>query len=286
MSWITSPRTSAEELGFLAEKNSSTGYEPNDHFITEAYVEYTQESISEQRFPEDLDNDDTVIGQTLCNAYRRRVDLSEGEGLSSGLSSPSMSHDRTGKPVVGRDKSTESGYEIQRQNSENEQIRTLLTDKGSKSSLIVKRRLENTNSRPIMTEEENKNWMKRSSRRKKKFIVLNKETNDVDEINNFFMHSYWSKTGSFVKLMRKVSMKGKNWGDLKAQHSTQLREEDWSKIKILSWNLLARNRNCKMKLIVWMIQEIFKMLNQYAVDNPTLPVNQYLSHLIQFLVEC
>ena len=31
---------------------------------------------------------------------------------------------------------------------------------------------------------------------------------------------------------------------------TLLREEDQSKIKILSWNLLARYRNCKMKLIV------------------------------------
>ena len=28
------------------------------------------------------------------------------------------------------------------------------------------------------------------------------------------------------------------------------------------------------------------MLNQYAVDIPTLPVNPCLSHLIQFLVEC
>ena len=37
-----------------------------------------------------------------------------------------MSHDRTGQHVVDRDKSHESGYEIQRQNSENEQIRTLL----------------------------------------------------------------------------------------------------------------------------------------------------------------
>ena len=35
MSWITSPRTSAEERGTFAEKNSSTGYQPNDHFITE-----------------------------------------------------------------------------------------------------------------------------------------------------------------------------------------------------------------------------------------------------------
>ena len=37
-----------------------------------------------------------------------------------------MRHGRTGQPVVDRDKSHESGYEVQRQNSENEQIRTLL----------------------------------------------------------------------------------------------------------------------------------------------------------------
>ena len=28
------------------------------------------------------------------------------------------------------------------------------------------------------------------------------------------------------------------------------------------------------------------MLNQYAVDNPTFPVDQCHSHLIQFLEEC
>ena len=55
-----------------------TGYEPNDHFITEAYVEYTQESSSEQRFPEDFDYDDITIGQTLLNACPRRADHSEG----------------------------------------------------------------------------------------------------------------------------------------------------------------------------------------------------------------
>ena len=35
-----------------------------------------------------------------------------------------------------------------------------------------------------------------------------------------------------------------------------------------------------------MIQEIFKMPNQDAVDIPTLPVSLCLSHLIRFLVEC
>ena len=41
-----------------------------------------------------------------------------------------------------------------------------------------------------------------------------------------------------------------------------------------------------MKSIVWKIQEFLKMLNQYAVDIPTLAVNLCLSHLIQFLEEC
>ena len=79
-----------------------------------------------QRFPEDVDCDDAAIGQMLFNAYRGQVDHSEREGLSSCLSSSSMSHDRTGQHVVNSDKSHEQGHEIQRKNSESEQIRTLL----------------------------------------------------------------------------------------------------------------------------------------------------------------
>ena len=90
--------------------------------------------------------------------------------------------------------------------------------------------------------------MKVSSLKEEKFVVLIKETNDFDEINNFFMSNYWSKTGIFVKLMRKVSMKWTIWSDFKAQHSTQLRGENWSKIEILLWNLLARYRNCKNEI--------------------------------------
>ena len=53
------------------------------------------------------------------------VDHSEGEGLSFCLSSSSVNHDRTEKPVVCHDASHETGHEIQRQNFESEQIRTL-----------------------------------------------------------------------------------------------------------------------------------------------------------------
>ena len=80
-----------------------------------------------------MDYDDAAIGQMLFNAYRGQVDHSEREGLSSGLSSSSMSQDRTGQPVVNNDQGHDrtgqpvvEGHEIQRQNYEKEQIRTLL----------------------------------------------------------------------------------------------------------------------------------------------------------------
>ena len=55
-----------------------------------------------------------------------------------------------------------------------------------------------------------KSWMKLSSLNEEKFIVLLQETNNVDEINRFFMNNYWNKIGTFVKLMR-----WKNWSDFK-----------------------------------------------------------------------
>ena len=58
-------------------------------------------------------------------------------------------------------------------------------------------------------------------------------------------------------------------------HTKQFRGENWSKIEILSLNSQARFRNYRMILIVKMIREMFKMLNQYAVDSPTLLVNQF-----------
>ena len=80
-----------------------------------------EQRFLEQRFSEDVDYDDAAIGQMLFNAYRGQVDHSEREGLSSGLSTSSMSQDRTGQPVVNNDKSHDrtgqrvvEGHEIQR----------------------------------------------------------------------------------------------------------------------------------------------------------------------------
>ena len=57
-----------------------------------------------------------------------------------------------------------------------------------------------------MTEEVYRSWVKLLNLSRKNFIAL-KQKNFNDEINNFFMNSYYSKIRNYVKLMRKVSMK-------------------------------------------------------------------------------
>ena len=73
----------------------------------------------EQRSPNDFDYDDVTIGKAPTDACRRRADHSQEEGLSSCLSS-SVSHDRTGRPVVAPFDSQVSSAQ------ESEQIRILL----------------------------------------------------------------------------------------------------------------------------------------------------------------
>ena len=108
--WTNSLCTPAnEDLGTLAEYDPLTSYEPNDYHITEATEPYTQESSVGNGSPNDFEYDDVTIGKALSSplltqeredaASRRRADHSEEEGLSSSLSS-SVSHDRTGRPVV------------------------------------------------------------------------------------------------------------------------------------------------------------------------------------------
>ena len=132
MWWANSLCTLAnEDLGTLAKYDPLTGYEPNDYHITEAIEPYIQESSVENGSPNDVEYDDATIGQALSSslftqereddASRRRAYHTQKEGLSSSLSS-SVSHDRTGRPVVKSfDSQISSVQEIRRHSSESEQ---------------------------------------------------------------------------------------------------------------------------------------------------------------------
>ena len=110
--------------------------------------------------------------------------------------------------------------------------------------------------------------------------------NNSDEIHYLFTNNYQNKISIFVKLISKVFMRWKNWGEFKNYESMNFREEDWSKIKTLSLNSRPEFRNFRMKLIVWMIREILRMLNQYAADYPTFSINRSYFHLIVILAGC
>ena len=90
------------------------------------------------------------------SAGRRLVYHSPEESL---LSSQSLSvgHVRTGRPVNERSSLSSSVRENPSRDSESEQSGFSWNDKKSKFSLTVKQRVENTSSKPIMTEEVSKN---------------------------------------------------------------------------------------------------------------------------------
>ena len=241
-------RTFAEDLGTLAENEPPTGYEPNDHFITEAYVEYTQKSLGEQRFPDDFDYGDVTIGKTLLDACRRRADHSEEEGLSSCLSS-SVSHDRTVRPVVCS--LVSSAQETQRHNSENEQSRTFL--ERQREQILADCQAE------IRKHEFQADCDRRSIQKLNATIESQKEEicrahqgderrrQDQQLLHEQLLKQNWDLREAHEKSLNEMKELKRFQG---STYSTQLRGENWSKIEILYLNSLARYWNCRMKSIV------------------------------------
>ena len=144
----------------------SPGYEPKDYFLTETYVEFNQESMTEQRFPNGssrtwitmrprsvrcslMHTENTSITPARRPVCSSVVVVRVREiGATRCRNSGKKSHERSGQPIVER------GQEL---NTEHAQIRTLLDRQRSKSSPTVRRRLRNTNSRLITNEEVYKN---------------------------------------------------------------------------------------------------------------------------------
>ena len=168
----------------------------------------------------DAELDDETIGRALSSPLftqereeppsRRQADHSPEESL---LPSQSLSvgHVRTGRLFNEFGSFISNVRENPSRDSENEQIRILL--ERQKEQILDSCRAEN------QKHEYQADYDRRSiqelkrvieSQKKKKFVVLIKETNDFDKINNFFKNNYWNKIGNFVKLLRKVPMRWKN----------------------------------------------------------------------------
>ena len=98
-------RTAAEESGPQDYNFSSTGYEPNDYFLTETFVEFNQESVTELGLRRRRYRSNALqrVPKTSRSLSRRRPVVQSVVVVN--------------ETVVNRDKSHDS---------ENEQIRTLL----------------------------------------------------------------------------------------------------------------------------------------------------------------
>ena len=117
-----------EDLGTLAEYDPLSGYEPNDYHITELLnpISSNPRSKMGSRMTSSAMTPPPLFTQEReDDACRRRASHSQDEGLSSSLSS-SVSHDRTGRPVVKPFEQVSSVREIPSHSSESEQIRILL----------------------------------------------------------------------------------------------------------------------------------------------------------------
>ena len=136
--------------------------------------------------------------------------------------------------------------EVKKLNTEYAQIRTLWTDRGSKSSPTVRRRLEDTNSRSWWPKKYTKiKWNDRIAARRT-FSRSSRRTSSTRSTTPSWT-VIEAKLGFTWSSWEKVSKKGKVWRSFKVPPSTLLQDEDWSRIRTLSWNSLEEYRNCKMK---------------------------------------
>ena len=149
----------------------------------------------------------------------------------------------------------------------------------SKFSLKSDPRFRNTNFKPILIEV-SRIWMELLRFCEEKLIVLLQETNNFDKINNFFMNNYCNKIGIFEL----TEMEELMWfpGSTFDTFSRRKLIEDRDTIN----ELTARIRELQNEVNCMDGREILKMLNQYAVDYRTFPVNQRYFHLVVILAGC
>ena len=146
-------------------------------------------------------------------AGRRQAYHSLEESL---LSSQSLSvgHVRTVRPVNELSSLVQAAEEKPSRDLENEQIRILLERQKEQILADCIAEIQKHEFQADYDRRVSRNWMELSSFNEVRLIVLLQETNNFDEINNFFMNNYWNK------------IEWKNWREFKGPHSMNFREEN------------------------------------------------------------
>ena len=227
-------------------------------------------------FLEDVDYDDAALEEMLYDAHRERVYHSQREGLSVGQSSSSVS-DRSGQPVVER------GQEL---NTEHAQIRTLLDRQ--REQILADCQAE------IKKHELQANYDRRSKQKLSETIESQQE-----ELHRAQAEELQRRDQQLLH----AQLLQQNW-DLREGHDKILNEmEELKKFQSSTFDTIARRRLVEdqdtILELTGKIQELQNEINcmndsrdfqrcldQYAVDNPTLPVNQRFSHFFKILVKC
>ena len=286
MWWTNSLCTSVnEEFGTLAEYDPLTGYEPNDKNISETTEPYIQESTGEDGSlnSHDLEYDDYTIGMALSStlftqereddASRRRAYHSQDEDLSSSQSS-SVGH-RTGRPDVKQfDSQIPNAREIPSHSPESEQIRIL--PERQREQILADGQAE------IQKHEFQADYDRRSIQKLNEMI-------ESQRGQIYRAHQGDERLRRDQQLLHEQSLEQNR--DLREAHKKSLSEMEelkrfqGSTFDTVSKRRLIEDRDTILELTA-KIQKLqnevncmndsrdFQGVNEYAVDNPTLPVNQ------------
>ena len=255
----------------------NTSYEPN--LLTFGELNDSSVPFSFMIPSTDQDVDDVTLGEMLTVAHRGQVDYCVPGGMSVSQSS-SVMFDGSGQPDGEKmvDHSRKSGVPfnmISAHSNFSEDIQAeRMVDRSGKPAV---RNSSNAQIRTLL--EEQRQTIIAEYREKVKQLTQKKSADSYKD-------KYGDRNWNFVKLINTVLQKWKNYGNSRVLPSIRSRDENLSRIRTLFWNYQAEYRNCKMKKIVWTILRIFRMLNQFAVEIPTLPVDQCHSHLIRCLEKC
>ena len=282
----------------MAIYHPPTGYEPNVlddfHYSETSAMIFQDESgdiDTEPSYLSDAELDDETIGTALSSPL-----FIQERGEPANLRQTYHSHEESLLPAQSFFTRTRTGRLLHELSSgqkrkssrdlENERIRILLERQQEQilaelRTEIQKQEFQADSDRRSIQEL---NGIIESQRREIDHTIAGDEQLRRDQL--LLHEQLLEQIGILVKLVSKVFMRWKNGREFKNYESMNFREEDRLKIKTLLMNSRPEFRIYRMKLIVWMIREFLKMLNQYAVDNPTFPVNQGYSHLIVILEGC